>query len=243
MLWLASFAAAPVTRSISAFSCPANTQHKTPVVITLTATGMSDAYHIEERIPPSWNITTASKYYVQNRLDGYRYVIIDRYPGEYTSNYSIVIPQNYGASGAIVGTYLYPGNFPAGAPILGPGTVNVRNITCVAGTADDRDGDGYGPGCACPAPDCDDNNASIHPNANEQRGTVDFNCDGIVCDPSPFDPAYYFANPCGSGTLSERTALANNWLGGQFRLFIDKLASLVPTTYTPEPNTTHSGQG
>jgi len=44
----------------------------------------------------------------------------------------------------------------------------------------DRDGDGYGSGRGCLDFDCNDDDATIHPNAPERCDAIDSNCDGVV---------------------------------------------------------------
>ena len=75
----------------------------------------------------------------------------------------------------------------------------------------DQDGDGFGnvntgvPTCTLETgfvldnEDCDDDNASVHPNASEVCDDIDNNCDGLIDDASAVDRAYYYKDADNDG--------------------------------------------
>ena len=66
---------------------------------------------------------------------------------------------------------------------------------CVAfvGCASDDDGDGFA------GKDCDDNNASINPEADEVCDGLDNNCDGMVDEDTAVDATEYYADTDSDG--------------------------------------------
>jgi len=166
-----------VTRAITNYNCPEEAgASKGYALITLTQQGMANSFTVDEEVPDSWFIHSASVNPVVQSLPGP--TKIWRFPGV-TSNsitYRIGVPEAEVSSFGIPTSLSISGDYAfdtSGAGDLG--TVQgdthfyIRTITCKQPGVqlptqdggrwtgeDDHDRDHSGPGCGCPT-DCDDN--------------------------------------------------------------------------------------
>jgi len=223
-----------VTRSVQAGK-KCSTQN---IVVTLTVdweeTG-SNFVQITDYVPTSWTVvsTNGNDPFVYGTVRILSFTVLR----DSSTSYTVRMPTsgNIDWNNAIAGyTSTYGFDFDEFGNIANT-NFYVRRNTCLSEEAghyedgdplqeyDDYDGDGYGYGCTCSPGECNDNDADIHPGADE------INCDGIDNDCNSnsccrttenfnYQGMYYDAwfSPyvCNSLADNEKTVFLNRWFAG-----------------------------
>jgi len=187
---LIPIAFAGVTRDISNWNCPVDSVRTDSYVkVTLTQTGATTNYAVEELLEKNWQIQ-ATDYSITDMGTKWSLTFF-RTADVKTISYLLKTPANI--QGTITGKYMLDNN--PKSSVTGTSSFTVRENTCIPGTSDDRDRDGCGEGCGCSCRDCDDNDNKRYYGAIEKWCSgIDENCDNFKCCPpdlSVDDPGHY----------------------------------------------------